>query len=274
MKMTTSIMLLTSLLLLVSSIAMNAKKSSSSTDTNRKRLQSQSKTKIEKRNKAKFPYGDVKTLVDGKRGSVLALLNVPKVTCFDANGPLTKLHIYGEDGWVSNSIGYEWDCMANLIEKGQNVHFFTSESINQVNYVGAGESPKILNNVAADCFAGFISSFSLVKTSLKLYYTASCLLLKQKACETKTTKDVSISWKGYFSDTVSYLDKIPIEAPQNKALTSFKLVKKGENVAFEYRVCEVDTSAVEIEKSAVSVSKIHEPKFNVDNLKFNLAERR
>lgn len=269
MKINTKIILLISLLLVISSYA---KKKSSST-TMRRRNSAKAQTKVAPRDTKKFPLPQNISVVDSKSGSVFTLADVQEVNCFQQKGPLTKFHLYGENGWWSNKIGYEWGCMDNAVRQGQNVGFTTVSSANKVNYAQAGSSPKILNNVEVDCKDAFISAFKLQKTNNDLYYTASCMNLKQKSgsCETKQTNAANISWLGLFSDTVSNLDQLPLEAPANKALVYFKLVVQSGKVVYEYKACEVDTTAAVIETAPASrqVKRI-----NADNLNLNLDRKR
>ena len=267
MKIDRSIILLISLLLLISS---NAKKSSSSM---KRRFHSEAQTKITPRDTKKYPLPTEVSIIDSNSGSVFSLAQVQDVSCFNQKGPLTKFHLQGENGWISNSIGYEWGCMDNAVRQGQNVIYSTVSSANKVNYALAGSSPKILNNVEVDCKDAFISSFKLQKSNIELYYSASCMNLKQKAgtCETKQTNPANIAWLGYFSDTVSNLDQLPLEAPVNKALVYFKLIVQEKKVLYEYRACEVDTSASIIETSPVT-RKVKT--FNADNHNLALNRKR
>ena len=234
----------------------------------KRRLNSEAQTKIDKRNKSKFPLPEQSVLIDSERGSVMSLVKVQEVTCFNQKGPLARFHLYGENGWISNNVGYEWGCLNDKIPQGQNVKFSTVSSAKKGNY-SKSSSPKILNEVEVDCKDGFISSFRLQKSNIELYYSASCMNLKQKACETKKTKATEVAWLGFFSDTVSNLDQVPLEAPANKGLVSFKLIIEGKNVLYEYKACEVDLTPV-IETAPVPQVK----RFNADNLNVLLDNKR
>jgi len=233
----------------------------------KRRSHSQAETKIDARNKSKFP--EATFLTESKSGSVYSLINL-NVKCFDKNGPLTKFHLFGEFGFFSNDIGYEFGCMNNIIRPKQQVVYSTVTSSFRANFAKVSNSPKLLDKVDVDCKDGFINSFQLAKSNIEVYYLASCMHLKQKlgSCESKTTNPANVSWLGIFSDTVSNLDQVPLEAPANKALVSFKLLVKDKKVYYEYKACEVDTSVPIIE----AAKKI--PGKNVDNLSVKIDKRR
>ena len=265
MKISSTIKFIISIMLLICS---NARRSLySSHNSAKKRSHSQAETKIDARNKSKFP--EATSLTKSERGSVFSLVDLT-VKCFDKNGPLTKFHLYGKFGLFSNDIGYEFGCMNNIIRPKQEVAYTTFTSDFRANFANQANSPKLLNNLDVDCKDGFINSFQLKKSNIEVYYLASCMNLKQNlgSCESKTTNPTNVSWLGIFSDTVSNLDQVPLEAPTNKALVSFKLLVKDNKVFYEYKACEVDTSV------PIMLTAKKTPGRNVDNLNFKIDKRR
>lgn len=265
MKINKTIILLISLILFISS---NAKTNSKLSKSLAKRSSNRrAETKILKRNRSK--YSEETGTRDSNRGSVFSLVDL-EVNCFKKKGPLTKFHLYGLNGWFSNDIGYEFSCMNDMIKQGQTIKSstVTSKKVSLFDYT---TSPKLLNNLEVNCGEAFISSFVLKRGINDLHYTSSCISLKQKAgsCENKKTPEANVAWIGLFSDTVSNLDQLSIEAPANKALVSFKLVVQNKKVLYEYKVCEIDTSVPVI---IPETSKIKGR--NVDNINFKLDRRR
>lgn len=223
------------------------------------------KAKIIARNSQKYKY---ETKLDSTNfGSVFSLSD-KEISCYDKKGPLTAFHLFGKFGFFSNLIGFEFNCVDNILVRNERFEFTSIRSDNKVDIVNKDASPRLLNNVDVDCKDRFISSFVLKNNAKELYYDAKCVNLgiKPNTCETKNTAEVNPQWIGLGFDTVSNLDGIPVDSPPNKALVSFKLVEKNKKISYEYKACEIDTASVDrINKAPLVISSNQARKNNNDN---------
>jgi len=213
-------------------------------------------------------YKHTTRLLDGKKGSVYSL-TLHNVDCVDYLGPITGFHLWGSWGVFSNDLALEYSCMDYLI-KSRNLQKSTFESQNTKNTKKLKDSPKALIDIDADCKENFLGKFQLQNDdkNKKLYFSGECIKLKQKqgTCETITGgKGTKSSWFLGMGSTLSNLDKIPVNAPENKALVSFKMIKtKDDKIAFEYVACEIDMTddTKEDKKNDKPIPIIHDERPN------------
>jgi len=172
-------------------------------------------------------------------GSVYSLRD-KQVSCFNEKGAISGFHVFGKNGWISNDIGIEYNCIENKIINQNKFEYKSFQSIKKGDIL-SGTSPNLLTNIEVNCKDGFISEFTLKKDWFQIYYDAKCVNLPIKKGSCKTEKSNQINPRDWLIfDSVSKLDQIPVNSPNGKALVSFKLVNINKNIYYEFNACEID----------------------------------
>jgi len=241
--------------------------------------------KIDNRNKDK--YSHTTRMLDGKSGSIYSLAE-HEINCIDRFGPIRGFHLWGSWGFISNYLSFEFNCQDDLL-KDKKIETKSFESQNKKDKNKISDSPTALIDIDADCKENFLGKFQLINDDKKkqLYFSGQCIKLKQKprTCETITGgKGTKSSWFLGMGSTVSNLDQIPVNAPENKALVSFKMIKtKDDKIAFEYVACEIDMTDTNLQTNQPSSNPVQEKKrivrgdqkkMNADVLDFELRKKK
>lgn len=181
-------------------------------------------------------YQHTTRLMDGNKGSVYSL-SLHSVDCLENLGPITRFHLWGSFGLFSNDLAFEYSCMENKVKSKNLLEKEYFESKNKVDTTNMKDSPKALINIDADCQENFLGQFKL-KHNSKLYFTGYCIKLKQKkeTCKTFRGGLTDTYWiSSFLGETISNLDQLPVIAPKDTALVSFKMIKRiDDNISFQY----------------------------------------